>query len=179
MIICGGIGARMGELTSSKPKSLLNFEGQPILSHILDRISIAFGGSGEVILTTGFGGDQIKNAYGTSYKGLTLRYAHDERQLGTRNRLLLAKDMISGPFLFLAGDIICEPRLLCELMEAHQQQPGTIATVGLAVDHTPAPGHGVATVDHDKHANFTFIEKRRIDSVVQDPETQEIRMFGR
>jgi len=147
VIICGGIGSRMGEFTANKPKGLLVFEGKPILSHILDRITIACGGLCEVILATGFGGDLIKEFYGTSYKGLTLRFVHDDRQLGTRNRLLLTRNLIKESFLFLAGDIIVEPRLICNLIKAHWKQPSAIATVGLAIDHKPAPGHGVATVD--------------------------------
>jgi|GEM_PF-5427570 len=36
VVICGGMGARMGDLTATKPKSLINFEGMPILSHIME-----------------------------------------------------------------------------------------------------------------------------------------------
>jgi NDP-sugar pyrophosphorylase family protein len=51
----------MIELTATKPKSLLIFDGQPILSHILVRIFIPCAGSCEVILATSCGSDQIKD----------------------------------------------------------------------------------------------------------------------
>ena len=39
VILAGGLGTRLGQLTESMPKSLINVDNQPIITHILDWIA--------------------------------------------------------------------------------------------------------------------------------------------
>ena len=39
VILAGGLGTRLGKLTESTPKSLINVDNQPIITHILDWIA--------------------------------------------------------------------------------------------------------------------------------------------
>ena len=39
VFLAGGLGTRLGNLTESTPKSLINVDNQPIITHILDWIA--------------------------------------------------------------------------------------------------------------------------------------------
>jgi NDP-sugar pyrophosphorylase family protein len=38
MIMAAGLGSRLGELTSNKPKALINYKGKPLLKHVVDKL---------------------------------------------------------------------------------------------------------------------------------------------
>ena len=38
VVLCGGLGTRLGLLTKDMPKPLLNVAGRPFIAHVLDRI---------------------------------------------------------------------------------------------------------------------------------------------
>lgn len=103
VILAGGRGSRMNELTNSTQKCLLPFKGKPILLHILDTINDAFG-SANVVIATGYKGEQIKELVGDRYGNTVVNYVHSSDLLETRRRLLLAKDMLNGSFLISPGD---------------------------------------------------------------------------
>ena len=91
VILAGGRGSRMGELTDSTQKCLLPFKEKPILIHILDTIKNAFG-SANVVIATGYNGDKIRELIGNGYGKIVVNYVHSSELLETRRRLLLAKD---------------------------------------------------------------------------------------
>ena len=64
VILCGGLGTRMGSKTDIKPKPMLNIGGKPILWHIMKTYSEY--GFDEFILTLGYKSENIKN-YFTKY----------------------------------------------------------------------------------------------------------------
>ncbi|HZQ29706.1 MAG TPA: sugar phosphate nucleotidyltransferase [Patescibacteria group bacterium] len=151
VVLCGGAGSRMGELTREKQKCLLSVEEKPILGHILDTIQAAFG-SARVVLATGYLGEQIKTQFGEQYRNINLEYAHSPISLETRKRLLLAKNSLKGSFLLLHGDMIVDPKHLVRIAESFDSIKGTGATgvMSGASDHKPALTHGLITVENGK-----------------------------
>lgn len=57
VILCGGRGARLGQMTAELPKPMVLIGGKPILEHILDRYIER--GFREFVLCTGYRGDVI------------------------------------------------------------------------------------------------------------------------
>ena len=51
VILAGGLGTRLGKLTKSTPKSLINVDNKPIITHILDWITSQ--GCSRALLLTG------------------------------------------------------------------------------------------------------------------------------
>ena len=61
VILCGGLGTRMGSKTDIKPKPMLNIGGKPILWHIMKTYSEY--GFDEFILTLGYKSKYIKDYF--------------------------------------------------------------------------------------------------------------------
>lgn len=156
VIVAGGQGKRMGELTKEKPKSLLEVEGKPILTHLLDNIVEAFG-SAKVIIAIGYKGERIKNMFGGKYRNLDITYVHDPRLLEIRKRLLSVKDEISSSFLFLASDVICSPDELLKVVELQEKENKYIfGTISGATEHSPALTHAIIKTENNHAVDLEF-----------------------
>ncbi len=152
IILAGGRGSRMENYTKEHQKCMLETNGAPIMQHILSGLKDMFGTRLEVIIATGYRGSEIKSYFGDTYEGMRLVYVHDERPLETRGRMMLAKDLLVKPFLFLAGDILTPNFILEQLVERFEDEKrknnSTIGVISGAKDHSPAPSHAVLTVSN-------------------------------
>lgn len=61
VILCGGLGTRLSEITDRKPKPMVEIGGSPILWHILSLYSAQ--GFKEFVLTLGYKGEVIKDYF--------------------------------------------------------------------------------------------------------------------
>lgn len=61
VILAGGLGTRLGDLTKQIPKSLIQVDNKPILSHILDWIDEQ--GCDRALILTGHLGEQFDLRY--------------------------------------------------------------------------------------------------------------------
>lgn len=93
----------MGDLTSEIPKPMLRVLGKNLIEHKLDALPDSVE---EVIIVTGYLKERISNYFGDSYKGRRIKYAVQERLLGTGHALWQAKDLLFGKFLVMMGDDI-------------------------------------------------------------------------
>ncbi|MEZ0369151.1 MAG: HAD-IIIA family hydrolase [Candidatus Sericytochromatia bacterium] len=127
VILAGGKGTRLGDLTREIPKPLIEVDGRPVLFHQLDLL--ARSGVQEVWILSGHLGDQIAERCGDgSAWGMQIRHLREPAPLGTAGALIQLRGLIEKDFLTLSGDIMCNfdiPRL----MAWHADQPEAIATV--------------------------------------------------
>jgi len=161
VILAGGAGKRMGELTKDKQKCMLEVEGIPIMEHILLGLKNIFGRKVEVIIATGYKGEEIKQRFGNDFNGIKLTYVHDDKPLETKGRMLLAKDLIVKPFFFLAGDILTPDPVLEQIATRFEQEQSrekskVVGVLSGAKDHTPAPTHAVLSVCEGYLKNISF-----------------------
>ena len=103
IILAAGESTRTHPLTITKPKPLLKIANKTILEHNLDAL---YGLVSEAILVVGYQEEMIKKAFGSSYKGIKLRYIEQKQQLGTGHALLQVKKHLKQRFLLLYGDNI-------------------------------------------------------------------------
>jgi D-glycero-alpha-D-manno-heptose 1-phosphate guanylyltransferase len=92
IVLCGGFGTRLGELTKNVPKPLLNIAGRPFLTYILDGI-ILYNPS-EIILAVGYKWEKIYDFIGCSWKGVKVSYSIENTPLGTGGAIKSA--MLNG-----------------------------------------------------------------------------------
>ena len=109
-ILAGGAGSRLRPAVTGCPKALANVGERPFLAYLLDQLIAA--GTREVVVCTGYLGDQIPNTFGESYGTLRLSYSREITPLGTAGALRLALPLFnSNPVLVMNGDSYCDANL--------------------------------------------------------------------
>ncbi|MFW6183797.1 MAG: sugar phosphate nucleotidyltransferase, partial [Chloroflexota bacterium] len=96
IVLAAGRGKRLIPYTNQCPKPLLEVDGRPILSYVLEALSAA--GVQEVCLVAGYLGQQIESyVNGGRPWGIqtTMRWQHEPK--GTGDALRLARRVVLGP----------------------------------------------------------------------------------
>ena len=109
-ILAAGFGSRLKEITNHKPKALVEFNGKPMLEHLLQKLK-SFG-IFEIAINIHHKGDQIIKFLEDNHNfGLNIRIS-DERDaiLNTGGAILKAKEFIQGdsPVLVHNVDIVSD-----------------------------------------------------------------------
>tara|TARA_B100000686_G_scaffold340056_1_gene415141 strand:+ start:261 stop:953 length:693 start_codon:yes stop_codon:yes gene_type:complete len=99
VVLAGGLGTRLGSLTESTPKSLIEVAGRPILSHILDWVTTQ--GCSRALVLTGHLGEQFE---GFRHEGIDLVFHRESTTLGTGGALWDARELLEDRFVLLWGD---------------------------------------------------------------------------
>ena len=118
VILAAGQGTRLRPLTDHRPKCLVEVQGKPILQYQLEALCDA--GLRECVIVIGYRAAQVRNFFGTRFRDLSIRYVENEVFDRTNNiySLWLARREITEDLLLLEGDLIFEPELLIDLIEA-------------------------------------------------------------
>ena len=136
IVLAGGLGTRLRGTIGELPKPLAPVRGRPFLEYLLDY----WIGQGvtRFILSVGYRHEAITGHFGASFHGAAIRYAVEDRPLGTGGGLLLACNSIAapGPFLVLNGDTYFEARL--ETLREFHAARRAVATLALF----RSPQHG-------------------------------------
>jgi D-glycero-D-manno-heptose 1,7-bisphosphate phosphatase len=119
-ILCGGRGDRLRPLTDRMPKPMVPVNGVPFLEHLL--VQLREHGIREVILMTGYLGEQIRDYFGEGRSlQLHLRYSHGPVEWDTGRRLYEVKPWLQDRFMLLYADNFV-PFNLRKLTAFHEQQ---------------------------------------------------------
>jgi len=103
VVMAGGFGTRLGELTEATPKPMLPVGDRPLLERIIGQLRDA--GIRHVNLTTHYRADAIARHFGDgSDFGVEIEYVPEERPLGTAGALGLFDGDL--PLLVMNGDIL-------------------------------------------------------------------------
>ncbi|MDX1692612.1 MAG: nucleotidyltransferase family protein [Ketobacteraceae bacterium] len=105
MLLAAGRGERMGALTETCPKPLLEVAGKPLLSHHLERLGAA--GFTDVVINTSYLGDQIREYVGDGSRWqLRVQCTHEPERLETAGGIINALPLLgSAPFLVVNSDV--------------------------------------------------------------------------
>lgn len=129
IILCGGLATRLGEAAKNVPKILLDIAGQTVLDWQLRRLKQAE--VSEVILASGHLHDILYERVGGCYGDVQIRYAKEEKKLGTGGAISLAMQQIhTSPFFVLNGDVLLANFSLRKMLERfHQEMTGLLLSV--------------------------------------------------
>lgn len=107
VILAGGLGSRLGELTKETPKPMLEIGDKPILLQIIERFKQQ--GFSNFYLSVNYKSEVIENYFGDGEKfDVSIKYLHEKTRLGTAGPLSLLKEQIeiTEPVLVINGDIL-------------------------------------------------------------------------
>ncbi len=105
LILAGGLGTRLGELTRQTPKPLLPVGGRPFLEYIVWNLKRH--GITRILISVGYLAEQIMEHFGDgSCYGVSIDYVVEREPAGTGGALLLAAPKLDDFFLVVNGDTL-------------------------------------------------------------------------
>jgi len=139
IILTAGEGTRMRPLTITKPKTMLQIGGKPILQYNIESLRDA--GVDDITLVVGYHEEVIKDHFkdGTDI-GVKINYVTQEERLGTAHAIGSAREYVQGQFITLNGDIIVDPGLISELIDSYKKENARSMLVLTEVDDTSSFG---------------------------------------
>lgn len=107
LILAGGRGKRMEQLSESENKCMLTLHGKHLIEYSLDSAA-AIPEVAEIVIVVGYRAESIINRFGTLYKGKQVRYVIQQKQAGVVHAMDCAKGYIGNDdfFLFLGDEVI-------------------------------------------------------------------------
>ena len=159
VVMAGGRGVRLGELTRHTPKPLVPIAGRPIIEWVL--LNLISGGIRTFYVSVNYLADQITDRLGDgSAIGASIRYLHEDPALplGTAGSLALIDrtELPEAPLVVTNADLMVQFDV-GEFIDNHRSHDNTVT---------------VATRRYDHQVPFGVIERasdRRIARLVEKP----------
>jgi len=107
IILCGGLSTRLGDITKTIPKILLEVGEKTVLDWQLGKIKRA--GINTVVFAAGHLSDVLKKEIGNERNGMKIIYAIEEKKLGTGGAIKHALKYVPNqeePTFVLNGDVL-------------------------------------------------------------------------
>lgn len=146
VLMAGGLGSRLGELTKHTPKPLLKVGSKPILQSIIE--SFESNNIKKFMISVNYKAEMIKSYFGNGEKiGVDISYIEETKKLGTAGCLSLIEHKFNEPFFVMNGDILVDIDFK-DMLDFHIQN-GFEATMGV-VKYTVHIPYGVIEVGEDK-----------------------------
>lgn len=107
VLLCAGIGSRLGPLTRNCPKVMIPLNGKPLLQYHLEWLKTY--GITELFVNLHYLPNVITDFLGEGEKfGVRIRYFREEILLGTAGALNAMRDALTETFLVHYGDVYSE-----------------------------------------------------------------------
>lgn len=153
VVLCGGKGERLKNVSGYLPKALVKVAGKPFLDYILDDLKDQ--GFRRIILSVGYKRDEIRRHCIAA--GHEVEFSEEETPLGTGGAVKKALPLVRSPsFIVLNGDSICRVDLF-RFHSFHVERGGIISFV--LVMSKPGRDYGVIELDN-KQMIRDFREKK-------------------
>lgn len=128
VIMAGGKGTRLGELTQDTPKPMLKVAGRPILERIV--LHLVGAGIRKIFIAVNHLSHVIEDHFGDgSNFGCNIQYIREESPLGSGGALALLEETPTSPLIVMNGDLVTDFRV--RRMLQYHQNGKYLATMGL------------------------------------------------
>jgi bifunctional UDP-N-acetylglucosamine pyrophosphorylase/glucosamine-1-phosphate N-acetyltransferase len=136
----------MRPLTAKRPKVMLPLANRPMMEHLV--LAARDAGIRDFVFIVGYGEREIRKHFddGSSW-GVHIAYASQRHQQGTANAVGAARELVSGPFLVMNGDMILKSEDIADLCKQK------------------APCMSTSTTDHPGDFGVVLVENNCITSI--------------
>jgi len=154
VLMAGGLGTRLGELTKTIPKPMLHVGNKPILETIIE--NFAKYGYVNFILSVNYLSHVIEEYFGDGSRlGVSIVYIHEQKRMGTAGALSLIRDQLTEPFFVMNGDLLTNVNF--DHLHNYHLAQNALGTMGVREYDFQVP-YGVVNIDNGK-----------ISSIVEKP----------
>ena len=158
VIMAGGIGKRLGQITKDKPKPLVELaKDTSVIDLILNHLITS--GFREFYITLNHMASKIKDYLQANYsKEIKINYIIEEEKMGTAGALYYLKNDIEGNFIVMNSDILTTLSF-SSLLKFHQDSKSLISVVGNKTSYEISKG----VIKHDASRILAIEEKPKIN----------------
>lgn len=144
VVMAGGLGSRLGELTKETPKPMLKIGDRPILQHLVEQFRDQ--GFSKFIFCLNYKKEVIVEHFGDGKKfGVLIDYVVENERLGTAGALSLLRNYeLTHPFFVINADVLTTLDFKA-LLDSHVSN-STIATMCVRTHDFTIP-YGVVVTD--------------------------------
>lgn len=143
VVMAGGRGERLGELTDAIPKPMLPIGDRPLLEHIIGHLVTH--GIRRVFLSVNHYAQMIEDHFGDGSRFLCqIEYLREDKPLGTGGAISLLPERPTSPLVVMNGDLMT--RINISRLLAFHRAGEFMATLGLREYKVQVP-FGVAELD--------------------------------
>ncbi len=160
LILAGGRGKRLVEITKNRNKSMIKLFEKPLIEHNLNQALEA--GVKEVIIVVGYRKEEIIKHIGREYRGVPVRYAWQKKQKGVVNAIEVARDFLGEEdfIMMMADEIVVDAKIKEMLKEFREQELFAICGVAYEQDKCSI-GKTYSAMVNEEGRVFRLIEKPR------------------
>lgn len=146
VLMAGGLGSRLGELTRDCPKPLLKVGNKPVLETILDNCKEY--GFRNYFISVNYKAEMVKEYFGDGSRfGVNIRYIEENKRLGTAGALGLLPEPPTAPLVVMNADVLTKINFK-HLLEFHEEH-ASVATMCVREYEFQVP-FGVVQVDNHR-----------------------------
>ncbi len=151
VLMAGGLGTRLGQLTKDCPKPLLKVGGKPILERIM--LSFLEQGFYRLFLAVNYKAQMFEDYFGDGLAwGMEITYLHESKPLGTAGALSLMPKVGADPLIVMNGDLMTKVSFTSLLDFHHEHQAAATMCVRQYDMQVP---FGVVNTDNYKLTGLT------------------------
>ncbi len=153
VLMAGGLGTRLGELTKNLPKPMLQVGDKPLLETIL--CNFVDQGFHNFYLTVNFMAEVIEAHFGHGERfGAHIRYVRETQRMGTAGSLSLLPEIPTEPLIVANGDLLADIDY-AHMLDSHVDNEA-VATMGVSEYELQIP-YGVV---HEQNGVIRLIEEK-------------------
>lgn len=156
LIMAGGFGSRMGEITRYIPKPMLPLQGKPILEYAIELCKLH--DMTDISISIFHLGDRVKEYFRDgNFHDVKISYVEEKEPLGTAGAIRLHKDWLDEPFMMCNADELKDIDL--HSMYKQHVETGALATIALTKVKDPSQ-YGVVELEGSRIKRFIEKPKR-------------------
>lgn len=150
VFLVGGLGTRLGALTTHRPKPMMEVAGRPFIEHLMDRA--VRDGATQILLLCGYLAASFRDRYhGMDWAGATVECLVETEPLGTGGPLAAAASRLAPLFWLSNGDSLFE----FDRVDFAAWQPEGRWLAKMALAHRPdTSASGAVECDADRVTRF-------------------------